>query len=170
MAALTGVERHMKDDDIIVSKTDVKGRITYANDVFCNLADYSVAEVMGEPHSLVRNPTMPRCVFKLLWDMIARGEEIFAYVNNCAKNGDHYWVFAHVTPSFNAKGEVMGYHSNRRKPSAAAVKVISGVYDILLAEESKHANRKDGMQAGFDLLVKMLQDKGISYDEFVLSL
>lgn len=167
---LTGVERHMKDGELIVSKTDSKGRIAYANDVFCQIADYTLGEVMGQPHSIVRNPLMPRCVFKLLWDTIARGDEIFAYVNNCAKNGDHYWVLAHVTPSFDTHGAITGYHSNRRKPSAAAVRAISSVYDMLLNEEKKHSNRKDGMQAGYDLLMNILQEKGVAYDEFVLSL
>jgi PAS domain S-box-containing protein len=167
---LTGVERHMQDHDIIVSKTDVKGRITYANDVFCDLASYHVTEVIGEPHSMIRNPTMPRCVFKLLWDTIMRGEEMFAYVNNRAKNGDHYWVLAHVTPSCNERGEILGYHSNRRKPSASAVRAVDGLYRQLLAEEKRFDNRKDGMQAGYDMLMKFLQDKGVSYEEFILSL
>jgi PAS domain S-box-containing protein len=167
---LTGHERVMGDDDIIVSKTDLKGHITYANDVFCHIADYTVEEIMGEPHSVVRHPDMPRCVFKLLWDYISQGKEIFAYVVNRAKNGDHYWVFAHVTPSFDEQGNIIGYHSNRRKPSEEAVKAITGVYQLLIKEEQKHKNRKQGMQAGFDLLVSILNEKGISYDELVLSL
>ena len=59
---------------------------------------------------------MPRCVFKLLWNTIDQGEEIFAYVVNLAGSGDHYWVFAHVTPSFDSEGNIIGYHSNRRPP------------------------------------------------------
>jgi PAS domain S-box-containing protein len=170
MVIPTGVERVMRDGDIIVSKTDLKGRITYANDIFCELADYSVADVMDEPHSLVRNPTMPRCVFKLLWDTIQKGEEIFAYVNNCAKNGDHYWVFAHVTPSYDGAGKIVGYHSNRRKPSKQALSVIAPLYKTLLDEENKHSNRKDGMMAGYNLLLSILEEKGVSYDALILSL
>ena len=97
----TAVERTFKEDEIIVSKTDLKGIITYANRTFLEVAMYSEDEVLGQPHSLIRHPDMPRCVFKLLWDTIQGGEEIFAYVKNMAKNGDYYWVFAHVTPTFN---------------------------------------------------------------------
>ena len=96
---LTGVERFFDKDEIIVSKTDLKGRMTYCNDVFLRIAGYTEQELLGQPHSIIRHPDMPRCVFKLLWDTIGAGKEIFAYVINRAKNGDHYWVLAHVTPS-----------------------------------------------------------------------
>ncbi len=76
-------------DEIIVSKTDLKGRITYANRTFCRIAGYTEAEALGEPHSIVRHPDMPRAVFKLLWDTIFGGRA-FAYVKNMAKTGDYY--------------------------------------------------------------------------------
>jgi len=167
---LTGKERVMKDNDVIVSKTNLKGHITYANDIFCELADYTVSEVMNQPHNMVRHPDMPRCVFKLLWDYISDGKEIFAYVVNRAKNGDHYWVLAHVTPSFDSEGNIVGYHSNRRKPKQSAVDAIAKVYKILLTEEKKYENRKEGQKAGFDLLISILEEKGITYDEFILSI
>ena len=93
-------ESPFDENEIIVSKTDTRGRITYANDVFSRVSRFGVAELLGAPHSIIRHPDMPRCVFKLLWDTIQAKQEIFAYVVNMAKNGDHYWVFAHVTPSF----------------------------------------------------------------------
>ena len=104
---LTGIERKFADDDIIVSKTDLKGRITYANQIFLEIAGYTEKEVLGQPHSMIRHPGMPRCVFKLLWQTIEAGHEIFAYVVNRAKNGDHYWVYAHVTPSFDSTGKIV---------------------------------------------------------------
>lgn len=168
---LTGVERFFGEDEIIVSKTDLTGRITYANDVFLRLAGYTEEEVMGQPHSLVRNPNMPRAVFKLLWDTLATGKEIFAYVVNCAKNGDHYWVLAHVTPSRDSTGQVTGYHSNRRVPDRKVLEtVIIPLYKQLLEIENRHANRKDGMNEAFKTLVNLLKDKGIGYDEFIFSL
>jgi len=167
---LTGVERSIEDHEIIVSKTNLKGHITYANDVFLRIADYSLKEVMEQPHSMIRHPGMPRCVFKLLWDYIQNGKEIFAYVVNCAKNGDHYWVFAHVTPSYDNEGNLVGYHSNRRRPRAEAVKIVEGLYEILNEEEAKYQNRKEGMNAGFKLLLKLLEEKGVSYDELIMSI
>ena len=68
---VTGKEAFFGDDEIIVSKTDLKGHITYANDVFLKIAGYTEAEVLGRPHNLIRHPDMPRCVYKLLWDTIS---------------------------------------------------------------------------------------------------
>ncbi len=166
----TGRERSFSADEIIVSKTDAKGRITYANDVFCRVALYAEHELIGQPHSIVRHPDMPRCVFKLLWDTIARGEEIFAFVKNMARNGDHYWVLAHVTPSFAADGTILGYHSNRRLPDRAEVARIEPVYAALLAEENKHADRRAGLEAGHALLRAELGRRNLSYDRFLFSL
>ena len=166
----TQVERGFDEDEIIVSKTDEKGRITYANEVFKRVALYSDEEILGAPHSLVRHPDMPRCVFKLLWDTVEAGNEIFAYVKNMAKNGDFYWVFAHVTPSFDAQGNVCGYHSNRRVPRPEAIAKIEPLYRTLLAEEERHQDRKAGMMAAFATLVGLLEEQGVGYDEFIFSL
>jgi PAS domain S-box-containing protein len=117
----TGIENILGEEELIVSKTDLKGRITYANDVFIRMAKYSWKELVGAPHSLVRHPQMPRCVFKLLWDTLQAKQEIFAYVVNLAKDGSHYWVFAHVTPTLDDDGNIVGYHSNRRKPDRPAI-------------------------------------------------
>ena len=164
--APTGVERTFGEEEIIVSKTDPKGRITYANDVFLRVAGYRAGEVLGQPHSMIRHPDMPRCVFQLLWDTIQRGDEIFAYVVNLAKNGDHYWVFAHVTPTFDMNGSILGYHSNRRSPDRAAVKRVEALYGKLLAEERRHTDRKAGLQAATRLLEAELEKSGMSYGEF----
>ncbi|MBF0325104.1 PAS domain-containing protein [Magnetospirillum moscoviense] len=167
---VTGVERHLGPDAIIVSKTDPQGRIIYANQTFLEIAGYTAAEVLGKPHNLVRHPDMPRCVFKLLWDTINSGNEIFAYVVNRSKNGDHYWVFAHVTPTFDASGAIKGYHSSRRAPTPAAIAAIKPVYAELLAEEAKHANPKEAAAAGVDLLVRKFIGVGGSYEDLVFSL
>ena len=166
----TNTERSFGEDEIIVSKTDTRGRITYANEVFCRVALYREHELIGQPHSIVRHPDMPRCVFQLLWQTIAAGNEIFAYVKNMARNGDYYWVFAHVTPSYDETGKIDGYHSNRRKPARSALAKVEPLYRALLEEEQRHADRKQGQAAGFAMMVKLLQDAGVSYEEFVFSL
>ncbi|MCB1529671.1 MAG: PAS domain-containing protein [Rhodospirillales bacterium] len=168
---LTGVERLLKKDDIIVSKTDLKGRITYANRVFMDIACYEEHELIGAPHSIVRHPDMPRCVFKLLWDTIEAKGEIFAYVVNRAKNGDHYWVFAHVTPSFDANGNLTGYHSSRRAPDKNIVQnTIVPLYKTLLEEENRHSNRKDGMNSATNMVLNLLKENNVGYNEFIFSL
>ncbi len=95
------IEKVVPSDRFLVSKTDTKGIITYANPIFIEVSGYTEDELIGANHNIVRHPDMPRTVFKLLWDMIQNGEEIFAYVKNMAKDGSYYWVFAHVTSSEN---------------------------------------------------------------------
>ena len=168
---ITGKERFFRDDELIVSKTDMKGHITYANDVFMKLAGYTERELLGAPHSLIRHPFMPRAVFKLLWDTLEAKKEIFAYVVNQAKGGDHYWVFAHVTPSFDDAGNIIAYHSNRRVPERRILEqTIIPLYSQLLEIEDKTANRKEGMMNAFSAVVDLLKQKGVSYEELVFSL
>jgi PAS domain S-box-containing protein len=111
---VTGVERFF--DDIIVSKTDLEGKITYANRTFMEIAGFPDDKAcIGQPHNVIRHPDMPRAVFLLLWKTLQSDQEIFAYVINRALNGDHYWVLAHVTPSHDMNNNVIGYHSPIQK-------------------------------------------------------
>lgn len=168
--APTGREVRFGDNEIIVSKTDLKGKLTYANSVFQRISGYTEAELLGQPHNILRHPAMPAVVFKVLWDTIQEGREIFAYVLNQAKNGDEYWVFAHVTPSFDHSGRVIGYHSNRRVPYPDALEKVKPLYAKLLAEERRHTNLHAGMEASGRLLADVLKQSGMTYDEFVFSL
>ena len=166
----TGRETSFGEDEIIVSKTNLTGKIVYCNKVFIRVAGYTEAELIGAPHSIIRHPDMPRAVFKLLWDTIQAKQEIFAYVLNMDASGNGYWVLAHVTPSLSDTGEIVGYHSNRRKPSTAAVEKVRGLYRDLVAIEKAPPSRKDGMVAAYDELVSRLTQMKLDYDEFVLSL
>lgn len=163
-------ERRFDEGDIIVSKTDLKGRLTYANEVFCKVGLYTEGELIGQPHSILRHPDMPRAVFSLLWERIQGGGEIFAYVKNLAKSGDFYWVFAHVTPSYDADGKLSGYHSNRRVPDRRAVQAIEPIYRDLLAIEKANPDRQAGMREATRAMETLLQQQNMSYDEFVFSL
>jgi len=166
----TGVERSFDRDEIIVSKTDTKGVITYANQTFLKVAGYTEREIVGQPHNIIRHPDMPRCIFKYLWDTIESGHEVFAYVINLAKNGDHYWVYAHVTPSFDQNGTIVGYHSNRRVPQERPLAEIKKLYPVLLAEEQRHSSQKEGIDSSMGIVLNLLGEKGVSYDEFIHSL
>lgn len=166
----TDEEVTFADNEIIVSKTDLKGQMTYVNRVFMAVSGYVEGELLGQPHNMIRHPDMPRTVFKYLWDTIGGGQEIFAYVKNMTKSGGYYWVFAHVTPTFGANGEIVGYHSNRRTPDRAALKKIEPLYKTLLEEENRHANSKDGLAAAVGLLEETLRAESLAYDEFIFSL
>ncbi|MCC6778318.1 MAG: PAS domain-containing protein [Hyphomicrobiales bacterium] len=157
--------------EMIVSKTDMKGRITYANQTFCRVAGYSEFELVGQPHNLIRHPDMPRAVFKLLWDTLLEGREIFAYVKNMARTGAYYWVFAHVTPSFDSDSRVVGFHSSRRVPDRTKVDAaIVPLYTAIMAEEQRHRNGQEALAAGYACVVQLLQSKKMSYDELIFSI
>jgi len=167
----TNVERKFEANEIIVSKTDLKGHITYVNRTFMAISDFDEPELVGQPHSMIRHPDMPRCVFKLLWETIQSGKEIFAYVKNMTKTGDYYWVLAHVTPSLGASGEILGYHSNRRVPDRRVLDgLIIPLYTELSSIENRDADRKKGLDRSYERLESLLKDKGVAYDQFVFSL
>lgn len=166
----TGVERTFGDDEIIVSKTDPRGRITYVNDVFLRVSAYPEHELIGQPHSIIRHPEMPRGVFKLLWETITQGRELFAYIVNLAADGAHYWVLAHVTPTFGPGGTIVGFHSNRRTATARALDRVRPLYDELLREERAHPHPPEAIAASSALLTRRLAELGTTYDEFVWSL
>jgi PAS domain S-box-containing protein len=158
-------ELMFSDNEIIVSKTDTRGNITYGNELFLKMAGYSEKELLGAPHNIIRHPDMPRVIFKLLWDYLHKSNEIFAYVINRSKNGDHYWVFANVTPSYNSDGQVIGYYSVRRKPSQKAINIIKPLYKQLL-----NAEKSGGMEASLKIINELLEKNGGRYDKFILSI
>jgi len=157
-------EKHFLENEVIVSKTDTEGRITYGNGIFIGISGYAEEELLGSPHNILRHPDMPRAVFKLLWDTIQAGEEINAYVKNLSKDGSYYWVFANVTPSFDKNNNIIGYFSVRRVPSKSALEIIKPLYSHLLSIE-----KSGGMDTSLQYLNELLKNKGVSYEEFILS-
>lgn len=165
----TGVERTFAPDQIIVSKTDAGGRITYANDTLLAISGYGEDELLGKPHNIIRHPQMPRVVFKLLWERIQAGSEAFAYVINRCKNGDHYWVFAHVTPNYDSAGAIIGYHSCRRVPKPSVIEIIEPFYAQLHQVEAQ-ADRKAGLIQSEAMVDKLYRSYGLdSYDHFIIT-
>ncbi|MBA4252254.1 MAG: aerotaxis receptor Aer [Chlorobiaceae bacterium] len=161
--------QELREDDFIVSKTNVKGIITYCNQVFIEYAQYSEAELLGSQHNIVRHPDMPRAVFKLLWDTISKKEEIFAYVKNMSKDGSGYWVLANVTASLDQQNNIIGYYSVRRKPKSTSVRAASELYREMVALENK-VGTKDAIFASSEYLNGILSKGGMSYEEFILSI
>ncbi|GAB1235299.1 PAS domain-containing protein [Ferrigenium sp. UT5] len=165
----TAIERVMREDDFIVSMTDLKGRITYGNRIFIEFSGYSEKELLGSQHNIVRHPDMPRAVFKLLWDKISNKEECFAYVKNMSKDGGFYWVFTNVTPTFDTAGNITGYFSVRRKPKLSGIEAVTPLYAAMLEAEQK-AGPANAIAASNQLLASVLKEKGMSYDELVLAI
>jgi len=165
----TQVERILGDDEIIISKTDAKGKITYGNREFKAYSGFSENEFLGVQHNIVRHPDMPRAVFKLLWDEVQAGREVFAFVKNLSKDGSFYWVFANVTPSFDIQNKLMGYFSVRRKPHRVALPQVAALYQKMLAAE-RQAGARDAMEASTAILLDALASAQLSYEEWVLKL
>jgi len=157
--------REMNENDFIVSKTDTKGRLTYVNKIFIEMAEYTEEELLGKPHNIVRHPDMPKTVFKLLWERIQNKEEIFAYVINKTKTGNEYWVYANVTASIDERGNIIGYYSVRRKPNPDALAIIKPLYAQML-----QAERSGGIAAGEKVLNDLIHKEGVSYDELIISI
>ena len=169
--SLTGVERSISDNELIVTKTDLRGCITYANTVFTRISGYSETELLSKPHNCIRHPHMPRAVFRLLWDTIKTGNEFFGYVMNLSKNGDHYWVFAHVTPNFDSSRTIVGYHSSRRFARRKAIDAVIPIYQRLRDEELRCDTREHGLKSSVELLQDFIQRSGKdTYTQFILSL
>lgn len=158
-------EKTFSQSDILVSKTDTKGIITYANSHFVNISGFSEEELLGQPHNLTRHPKMPKLIFKLLWTELKKGNEINAYVVNLAKDGGYYWVYANVTPSFDVANNIIGYHSTRRRPNRRALKVIEPIYDKLRRHEVV-----GGVHESQQILESFLKSEGVDYDEFIFRL
>lgn len=136
-------------EELFFSKTDHNGIILYGNDVFTRVSGYSWEQLNHAPHSIIRHPDMPRCVFKLLWDTIKADRPITAYVKNMAADGSHYWVLASVFPVQD------GYLSIRMKPSSDLFKAIEAIYsDVLNFEKEK------GMDEALNYLVSRVVGAG----------
>ncbi|MCB1940061.1 MAG: PAS domain-containing protein [Rhodocyclaceae bacterium] len=165
----SSVERKMRNDDFIVSKTTPKGIITYCNPIFVEFSGYTEEELIGTQHNIIRHPDMPRAAFKLVWDTIGSGKEVFAYVKNMSKDGSFYWVFAHITPDLDAAGTVVGYTSVRRCPKPSAVQTIDGVYKKMIDAE-KAAGARGAIAAGTAVLVSVMEEMGMGYEQLVFSL
>ena len=131
----------MQDDDLIISKTDFKGVITYANPILCRISGFSERELLGQPHSIMRHPDMPRMAYAWLWDTLGRGQGWQAIVKNRCKNGDHYWVEASVYSQMDASGQLCGYHSTRRKPSRTQIAEADTLYVSMCQTEGELEQR-----------------------------
>jgi len=118
----------------LVSETDEKGIIRFANDDFCKIAEYSLEEMVGKPHNMVRDSDMPKAAFKDLWDTVKKGNIWTGYVKNATKSGGYYWVYATVYPFESCDGS-KGYMSCRRKASNDEIAEHEALYKEWRAKE-----------------------------------
>nr|MBP9839124.1 PAS domain-containing protein [Pseudomonadota bacterium] len=159
-------EQPFKLNELFFSTTDLRGVITAGNQVFVDISKYSVEELLGAPHNIIRHPEMPRAVFRLLWRYLEANKIIVAYVKNMAANGNYYWVLALVYPLED------GYISIRFKPSSKYFSVVQNLYTEMKEIEKRVGDKGDekakGMDESTDFLIEKLCTLGFaSYDEFM---
>lgn len=125
-------ERYLKDDDFLVSQTDERGIILFANEDFCKVAGYKLDELIGKPHNIVRHSDMPRAAFKDLWETVKNNRIWNGYVKNAVKGGnDYYWVYATVYPRYDSQSKKTSYISCRRKASPKEIADAEKLYKTL---------------------------------------
>ena len=127
-------ETVLDDYAFLVSETDEKGIIRFANDDFCKIAEYTLDDMMGQPHNMVRHKDMPKAAFKDLWDTVKKGNIWTGYVKNATKSGGYYWVYATVYPFESCDGS-KGYMSCRRKASNDEIAEHEALYKEWRAKE-----------------------------------
>lgn len=147
----------------IMSRTDTRGIIEFGNDYFFEISGYEPNELIGKPHSTIRHPDMPSVIFKLMWDRLKQGKNIFAVVKNLAKDGRYYWV----TTKFEIKkhpvdNSIVGYMAFRQAASPKAVETIEALYRDLLEIE-----KTGGVEASEKYLIGYLDSKRLTYDEYI---
>lgn len=125
-------EHILHESDFLVSQTDSEGIILFANDDFCKIAGYSLEELIGQPHSIVRHRDMPKAAFKDLWDTIQSGRVWCGYVKNSTRDGGFYWVFATVYPNIACGENDHGYLSCRRKASSEEIRAAEELYKTMI--------------------------------------
>ncbi len=156
----TDVEYEVKNIDLIVSKSDAEGNITYVNPIFVKISGYSQASLLEKPHAILRHPDMPKAVFRYLWENIKEGRDVVAYVKNLCADGGYYWVLATVKMAKNPDGTFRNYMSTRRAISASAKERISALYKSLLDVE-----KSEGDEASWEAFKSYLSENGISNSE-----
>ncbi|WP_295418672.1 PAS domain-containing protein [Sulfurovum sp.] len=128
------IETDVPEDELIVSRTDFTGKITYVNETFAEISGYKPEELIGKPHNVIRHPDMPKSTFRDLWETLQRGQMWEGYVKNLRKDGGYYWVYAHVSTVIK-NGKPVEYKSVR-EPVAREKKIeIQRLYDKLRTEE-----------------------------------
>lgn len=150
---------------VILSKTDKRGIILYANEAFIDISGYDEYELIGAPHNVIRHPDMPKVIFKKLWDTIKKGENVHAIVKNLTKSGRYYWVITDFKTIFDDEGQIISYFGTRKSiPNQDEIipKYIDPLYKKLLQIEEA-----SGLEASEAFLDGFLEERNKTYTEYV---
>ncbi len=149
---------------VVISEADVYGRITNVNDVFSNVCGYSPEEMIGQPHSIIRHPDMPKLIFKLLWDNLKAGNNFIGVIKNLAKSGEYYWVITDFEMRRDATGNITHYIARRKSvPKAVIENYVAPLYETLLKLE-----KVGGMELSSRFFKNYLAKQGKDYIDFII--
>jgi len=129
-------EEYIYEGSVIISQTDLKGVITYANQMFSQISGYSVDELIGQPHNIVRHPDMPKAAFARMWETLKSGQVWNGLVKNLRKDGLYYWVETEILPIRDENDEVTGYIAARKVASRKNITEAEELYNRMLEQES----------------------------------
>ncbi len=152
---VSNVEYPIHDDTLIVSTTDLKGRITYVNPTFIEVSGFSKEELIGKAHNIVRHPDVPPEAFEDLWNTLKQGLPWTGLVKNRRKNGDYYWIIANATPLVE-NGQVTGYLSVRTKASRELIEQTIPIYRQFLEGKARHLKIEKGEVKRNDFIGKLM--------------
>jgi len=128
-------EEYFFDDKVIISQTDLKGEITYANRAFCEVSGYQVKELVGQPHNIIRHPDMPKAAFEKMWETIKGGQVWNGLVKNLRKDGRYYWVDTEILPVRDDDEKITGYIAARKAASRKDIQEAQETYKKMLEAE-----------------------------------
>lgn len=165
----TGVEVSFDKSELIVSKTDLRGNITYANRIFMRVSNFNEQALIGKNHNIIRHTDMPAGVFYGLWKSLKAEQEFLGFIKNSTADNNYYWVFANITPDY-VNEKVVGFYSVRRFAPKAAVKIMEQHYrDMHVLERG--ANKQEAAKTSWQTMTDNIkQEHNMSYAEYVLSL
>ncbi|TSE06826.1 MULTISPECIES: PAS domain-containing protein [Aquimarina] len=156
------VEIALDPNETIMSKTNPKGIIEYANDYFMQICGYEEQELIGQPHNVIRHPDMPKVIFKWLWEHLLAKKNIHALVKNLAKDGRYYWVITDFDVKVDDEGQIASFFARRKAPPRDTITAIDSLYKKLLSIE-----QASGVETAEKYLIGFLEEKNMTYGEYI---
>lgn len=149
----------------IMSKTNKKGIIEYANEYFMEICGYDEFELIGQPHNIIRHPDMPKIIFKLMWEKLLKKENIHALIKNLTKDGKFYWVITTFEAKTDENGNIIALYAKRKAAPRAAIIIIEELYKKLISIE-----KVKGLEVSRKYFEGFLEEKNMDYDTFITSI
>ncbi len=164
------IETEVPEDEVIISRTDLRGVITYVNDTFAKISGYTGEELIGRPHNILRHPDMPKSVYKELWDTIKAEKSWSGYVKNMRKDRGYYWVYAEVSGVYK-DGKLVEYKSIRSPVERDMRVEMQRVYDKM--REKEHEDWRTVMYLPYETGLKLIDEakkRGVEVEELIAQL